>query len=190
MKISEKIGAYPFLKKMTAGLMLYNNSINKAGEPETAFYIKEEPEYLSLMGDSPNLKVISHMFKTRFVDAFFMMVMAENNEQMLYDGWINYYAPYDGKVICEYMAKHDEIEFIIFDELMNIQKEIKAPNTIRNQIQEYIKDAKGKGYWEMSQYDKVKSYVYKKYPNGQILWNALLGNSAIDMITDITEIVP
>lgn len=159
------------IKSKPAGVMAWiYKSIEEGYNNEFVIYIREDRKFIKRQGYNPVFQFRNLIINTDIISAFSLMVKINNDPYLLYDCWINYSAPVIGVRACEALSKQKYLKFIFIDEFGQEFKTQVLENPLINDIRNYMELSKQRYPWVMEEFDFIKSYIYKKYPNGQILW--------------------
>lgn len=172
MKIMNSDERLNLIKSYPAGKMSWIcKNVNDENKNEFIFYVREDRKYINKQGNNPIFKVRSLIVNTEIISALLIMVKINNDSDLLYDCWVNYSAPVVGVTSCEALTIQSYLKFVFIDEFGQESKVIKIDNLLKNEMNYYINCSKKRYPWIMEEFDFVKNYIYKKYPNGQVLWN-------------------
>lgn len=161
------------IKRLPAGVMTLILRDIEENVKEVVFYVREDKKYIKKQGYNPVFQIRNLIIDTDITSAFLIMVKINNDSDLLYDSWINYSSPINGISICKTLCEQSYLKFIFLDEFGQEAKIIEVENSLKKEIETYIDKANQKYPWMMEEFDFVKKYIYKKYPNGYILWNSI-----------------
>lgn len=170
-----------FIINSQPGMMCPVSAINESNEKEAIFYVMEEEKYINKIGKEPKIRIRSKIYASEYIYNYYLMVNVNNNMDMLYDNWINIYAPFNGAELCESLTKQEKLRFRFINKTGFVKREIVVKNTLRDTMVTYKKISEN-GPWMMEDFNFVKNYVYKKYPTGQELWYSMgSGDTVVDI---------
>jgi hypothetical protein len=162
------VDPFELIKTVEPGMMLFGVGGNSPDDTKFVFLIREEEKYLKKIGRYPMVQVRFGIFEgiTNAIGAL-VMVRFENNPDMTYDSWLNYYAP---EKHVNKLAAQEQLIFKLYSST-DCVRTLAISNSLAPVLNTYIKKSK-KMEWSMNEFDKVKAYIYKKYDPIE-LWNSL-----------------
>lgn len=154
------------------GIMVYDLISVDFGEPEFAFFIKEETPYI-FKHPKPLIEVRMGIMQMKNVLVVPMMVLVNFDSDMLYETMFNYYQTNGGSMYLKVLKKQDRILLFFCDESNREVRRIRINNNFKSQIQSIEKILQEVSPWTMEEFDKAKETLYEQYPAGEDLWKAL-----------------
>lgn len=166
---------FELVKKLRPGLMIYGNAKEKMEDEFTFIFLaREDDKYIKKLGDSPIIEVRAGLLSHNNVAAILVMAKINDDDDMMYDVWLNYWANGQGEgKAFDRLQYQDNLVFQFYDSL-EIKRSIGIPNKLKGDINQFIEKIKPYPKWTMSEFDALKGYYYNKYPTGQGLWKVLL----------------
>jgi hypothetical protein len=167
-----------YILNLQPGMMCPVSGTNESNEKEAIFYVMEEEKYINKIGKEPKIRIRSRIYASEYIYNYYLMVNVNNNMDMLYDNWINIYAPFNGAELCESIIKQEKLRFRFINKTGFVKREIVVKNTLKDTMVTYKKLSEN-GPWMMEDFNFLKSYVYKKYPTGQGLWHSMSSGDTV-----------
>ena len=145
--------------------------INVNNKSEYCFLIKEESPYLKSITYNPVISQGMVHFDVDGVIVIVHMIKANNNENTLYETWLNYYNKIDGCYSdVDMFANQESIRIIIVNtsgEIVKIYEERNKYKEFYEMFRDIIKNSEP---WTMQDYNACKLGLSLKFPSITSLW--------------------
>lgn len=168
------VDPFEMVKQIRPGIMILGNAKERLEDDfSSIFLIREEDKYIKKLGYNPVIQVRMAMFTHNNIPAIFIMVKINNDNNMLYDAWLNYHDSYkENGSNFEGLLRQENLIFQFYND-KELKRTVAIPNKLKEDLNDMVDQIKNIPKWSMKEFDSVKEWIYHKYPNGQILWNSI-----------------
>jgi hypothetical protein len=156
-----------------AGSMLLHEIVTDK-DFEVAILIKEETKYITRYPNKLDIELRLGMFRIDNVMVVPVMLLINNDYEMLYESYFNYYAE-GNKRMLNLLQSQDDLHLLFFDEQNEKARAVKFKNTIKDEIKEINMRLSSTKSWSMNEFDIAKEKSYELYPTPEYLWRGLNG---------------
>lgn len=163
---------------LAPGLMLHAVSEDEKGNMRPVFIIKEDRKHMDrIKEENPAIEARMFYFLHNNVHALLFMIRVDNDDELIYDVWINVNAPEGyGRDMVKALAEHDDLylQFYVdgdYTGQSSVSRVICAKNGFKESKKEMLEQALDQEPWTMEEFNEIKDCVYKAHPNWHSLWN-------------------
>lgn len=148
-------------------------SDNKNGE--VAFIIKDEIGYIKRVNDCPEITFRNGLVNVNNVIAFVNIVNLNNDKDLMYESFIDYYNPI-GKDIINSLCTQNRIIFQFRDKNLKKSRQFIVKNRLNKLAIKYREKCLQCKPWTVKDYEIGKYIIHREYEDVVDIWHKLSGN--------------
>jgi len=163
-----------FITTAPPGTLSYDVAEFGTSGPKTIFLLKEEQSRLWLIPENTmHIEFRSSFIQYEGVALMPLMLKLDNNPNLLFRGWFNYYESVSAKKYFTYLASQDKIYLLVFSGELEPERLISMSNNLQLWFKTHLSHLSMTLPWSLQDYEYAKSKIDGKYPTNSSLWKAL-----------------
>jgi len=140
---------------------------------EVKFVIKEDIYHINKAGHGPIITIRIGIIKTDEALGFLNMFMFNDDEELIYDYWLDYNNKI-GRQMIRLLCTQERIRFEYRDSRMEKCEQFIIDNALAPFALQYEERSAASSSWNENEFDILKNSIDQKYPIYIDLWNTLV----------------
>ena len=141
---------------------------------KTIFLLKEDPSRLGMIPENAfRVEIRSSLIMRDGVALMPLMLQFDNNPDLLYRGWFNYYHSPTAKECFRCLAGQDKLYLLVFTGEPEPARQISMNNNLQLWFKTLLPQLNNILPWSPVDYERVKFKIEGKYPTSISLWQVL-----------------
>lgn len=162
-----------FISTQAPGLSIYGDWKENEEDPfETAIFIQEENKFINKLSKYPKVHIKAGLIFYENIGLVVVQVLINNNYDMLYEFFINYWQSGGGKQYFSNLANQDRI-MLFFYRGHERKRNIQVENQLKDGFKSFMIELLKYSPWSTEDFDKAKEKLYADFPKPVDLWRKL-----------------
>ena len=141
---------------------------------KTIFLLKEDPSRLGMIPENTfHVEIRGSLIIRDGVALMPLMLQFDNNPDLLYRGWFNYFQSITAKECFTYLADQEKLYLLIFTGALEPARKISMNNNLQLWFKAHYSQLSKMLPWSRQDYGRAKFKIENKYPTSNSLWDVL-----------------